>query len=184
MEYKPEMTPKVAVDLLPSWVWFWASMYISATNLGPFSSEMLIHTSPAPAPSQGHSPLHQSSQQRLLHHFVTISDGTDFLLFHLFFFYHVKYTLTSIIFICKLLLYTSSIISVSRHRWLKLTHIQRAHWQRMLSFFFLCYCSHNLDVLKPKIKTVLCLWLLQSLSRSTNHSCSKPKWKCSFYYFL
>lgn len=71
------------------------------------------------------------------------------------FFYHVKYTLTSIIFICKLLLYTSSIISVSRHHCLKLTHIQRAHWQRMLSF--LCYCSHNLYVLKPKIKPILCM---------------------------
>lgn len=66
MEYKPEMTPKVAVDLLPYWVWFWAPMYISATNLGPFSRGMLIHTSPAPAPSQGHSPLHQSFQQSLL----------------------------------------------------------------------------------------------------------------------
>ena len=63
VEYKPEMTPKVAADLWPLWVWYWASMYISATNLGPFSSEMLIHTSPAPAPSQGHSLLHQSFEQ-------------------------------------------------------------------------------------------------------------------------
>ena len=63
VEYKPEMTPKVAADLWPLWVRYWASMYISATNLGPFSSEMLIHTSPAPAPSQGHSLLHQSFEQ-------------------------------------------------------------------------------------------------------------------------
>lgn len=40
--------------------------------------------------------------------FVTISDVTDSHPLSSFF-YHVKYTLTSIIFICKLLLYSSSI---------------------------------------------------------------------------
>lgn len=75
VEYKPEMTHKMAADLSPWWVWYWASMYISATNLGPFSKEMLIHTSPVSAPSQGQNWLHQSFAAEASPHkgrFVTV----------------------------------------------------------------------------------------------------------------
>lgn len=95
VEYKPEMTLKMAADLSPWRVWYWASMYISATNLGPFSKEMLIHTSPVSAPSQGQNWLHQSFAAEASPHkgrFVTVVTVIEsfFPLLHLFS-YHVKY---------------------------------------------------------------------------------------------
>lgn len=110
MGYKPETTPKVAADLLLCWVWFWAPMYISATNLGPFSRGrsyihhwLLLHAKVSPHCINLFNRAYFTKQGP-----ETITDVTDCSPLSSFF-YHVKHTFTSIIFICKLLAHSPSI---------------------------------------------------------------------------